>query len=126
MADIDFSQYSYQELKAIKEDLDQVIEAKREEEQQDMLEKIAEMAKALDMSPAELIKGAKKRSTKRKTRKPAKYRNPNNPKQTWDGEGDKPQWFKNLLALGKTPEQLRIKGGRIKAGEEKKKMSEVA
>ena len=37
---------------------------------------------------------------------PVKYRNPNNPDETWSGRGKRPIWFKNMLESGYEPEQL--------------------
>ena len=48
---------------------------------------------------------------KRKSRKapvPAKYRNPNNPGQTWSGRGRQPAWFKEAVDKGKSTESLEI------------------
>jgi DNA-binding protein H-NS len=37
-----------------------------------------------------------------------KYRNPDNPKQTWTGKGKRPKWFLDAIASGMTPEDLEI------------------
>ena len=39
---------------------------------------------------------------------PPKYRNPNDPSQTWTGRGRQPKWVAELLAGGYTIEQLEI------------------
>lgn len=39
---------------------------------------------------------------------PPKYRNPNNPHETWTGRGRQPRWVSELLEQGYTLEQLRI------------------
>mgnify|MGYP000252750028 CR=1 FL=1 len=44
---------------------------------------------------------------RRATRKP-KYANPSDKAQTWTGRGRQPQWFKDAVASGKTPEDLAI------------------
>ena len=46
---------------------------------------------------------------KRKSRKdpmPAKYRNPNDPGQTWSGRGRQPAWFREAMDKGKSAESL--------------------
>lgn len=48
----------------------------------------------------------KKRGVPRGTRLKAKYRNPQNPKETWAGRGLKPRWLITLLRQGKTLEDL--------------------
>ena len=37
-----------------------------------------------------------------------KYRNPDNPAQTWSGKGKRPAWVKAALAAGKSLESLEI------------------
>ncbi|HIQ40876.1 MAG TPA: H-NS histone family protein [Sulfurivirga caldicuralii] len=39
---------------------------------------------------------------------PPKYRNPNNPSETWTGRGRQPKWVTALLSQGYTLEQLKI------------------
>lgn len=38
-----------------------------------------------------------------------KYRNPGNAAQTWAGRGKQPKWFSDLLASGKTADDLLIR-----------------
>lgn len=40
-----------------------------------------------------------------------KYRNPNNPQETWTGRGINPRWMTELLAKGMTKEQMLIPTG---------------
>jgi len=40
-------------------------------------------------------------------KRPAAYRNPANPAETWSGRGEPPEWFKLALARGRRPETLR-------------------
>lgn len=37
-----------------------------------------------------------------------KYANPKDESQTWSGRGRQPQWFKDALESGKTPEKMEI------------------
>lgn len=39
---------------------------------------------------------------------PPKYRNPNNPMETWTGRGRQPKWAVEMLSQGYTLEQLKI------------------
>jgi DNA-binding protein H-NS len=41
----------------------------------------------------------------------AKYRNPNNPAETWAGRGKQPRWVRTLLRSGKKLDELRIERG---------------
>lgn len=38
----------------------------------------------------------------------AKYRNPENPEQTWTGKGRQPAWFKEALSEGVDPAEMEI------------------
>ena len=38
--------------------------------------------------------------SKRKSKNPAKFRNPTDPSQTWTGRGRKPQWIKDAESAG--------------------------
>lgn len=61
--------------------------------------------------PARAAKGAKapagRRSTKGST-VPPKYRNPENPAETWSGRGKHPRWMASAIAGGKKPEDFLI------------------
>lgn len=41
---------------------------------------------------------------------PARYRNPDDPSQTWTGKGRQPKWFKAAVASGVAPEAMEIDG----------------
>jgi len=43
-----------------------------------------------------------------KTKAPPKYKNPTDASQTWTGKGRQPQWFKDAMAAGQSPEALEI------------------
>ena len=45
---------------------------------------------------------------KRRERTPAKYRNPDNPRQTWTGKGRQPVWLKEVLDGGGSLAELEI------------------
>ena len=38
-----------------------------------------------------------------------KYRNPENPRETWSGRGHRPRWLEAQLTIGKTLQDLEIK-----------------
>lgn len=53
-----------------------------------------------------VTKAAPKLAAKSKVVPKAKYKNPDNPKQTWSGMGRKPAWFIAHVEAGKKPEGL--------------------
>lgn len=81
--------------------------------------KIAKLAKSEGYTLEELFgtAAAPAKTTRRKATKtatagrkvPPKYRNPDNPEQTWTGRGRSPLWFAALIESGKTREDLLIR-----------------
>ena len=53
--------------------------------------------------------GGKGRKVRRGYKVKPKYRNPENPSQTWAGRGLKPKWFRAALAGGRKEKDLLIK-----------------
>ncbi len=53
---------------------------------------------------------AVKQKRKKKSRPVArpKYRNPDNPQQTWNGLGPRPKWIRTILESGKALEEIEI------------------
>jgi DNA-binding protein H-NS len=45
----------------------------------------------------------------------AKYRNPDNPSETWAGRGLKPRWLAAAIKAGKKPEEFLIAGAKPSA-----------
>ncbi len=62
-----------------------------------------EAAKQFGLSLTDVLGGDKGAG-----KNPPKYRNPDNPDQTWNGRGRQPNWLKERLANGETFEDLRI------------------
>ena len=55
-----------------------------------------------------------------------KYRNPDNPAQTWSGRGKRPLWFVEALKKrGVTAESLLVAGATVKAASAKKAVKKV-
>ena len=80
--------------------------------------KLTRLAKAEGYTIEELFGGSTRAGTtrkapaagKRKTAKVApKYRNPDNPKETWTGRGKQPRWLAALIAKGKKADDFLIK-----------------
>jgi len=61
-----------------------------------------------ELTGAEAPKKAKKAAKTAKKPAPAKFRNPEDAKQTWSGKGRQPDWFKKAVAAGKAPETMAI------------------
>jgi DNA-binding protein H-NS len=106
---------TYEQLLKDKEELEAKIEEARKSEVSliitDILEKIASYkltAEDLGFKTAK-TPGRKAGGTpKEKTEKVVKYRNPEEPEQTYSGHGRKPDWLKAKIAEGKTLEQFAV------------------
>ncbi|HET6396976.1 MAG TPA: H-NS histone family protein [Pseudoxanthomonas sp.] len=78
--------------------------------------KLTRLAKAEGYTIEELfgLGGAPTRGTARPARKlgkvPPKYRNPENPKETWTGRGKQPRWLAAQLAKGRDLGEFVIPG----------------
>ncbi len=100
---------SERELKALKRDVEHELKTSRArtiaaatKELQDAAQKIA---KKHGLPVSEIL------SRKRKSRNspvPPKYRNPNDPSQTWSGRGRRPGWFREARDKGKSAKSLEI------------------
>jgi len=100
----DLTKIPLKELVAFQAKLNKAIELRREEEKQEIYQKINALASESGFSLSELM-----------THKPAKktpavirYRNPNNKNEGWTGKGRKPKWLTDLLDAGKKLEEFSV------------------
>ena len=70
--------------------------------------KAAEAAAARYGFALEEITGGNQRGGGKKQKAAAKYRNPNNPEETWSGRGRKPHWVHAALTAGMDISDLEI------------------
>lgn len=102
---IDLSKLSLDELKALKKDVDRAIGDFEKRKRSEAMKEIQAVAKKHGLSVDEIVSGKAKG---RKSKSPAKYRNPNDASQEWSGRGRQPAWFKEAVNAGKSPESLEI------------------
>jgi DNA-binding protein H-NS len=82
------------------------------EKKRELFKRMKEMAANAGLTVDDVIAAAPRglRSTKTTTSKsPAKYRNPNDPMQTWTGKGRKPRWMAEALERGVQLEEMEIR-----------------
>ncbi|MGZ4044034.1 MAG: H-NS histone family protein [Bacteroidia bacterium] len=100
----DLSKIPLKELLEFQTKLNKAVELRREQEKQEIYQKITALASESGFSLSELMdqKYAKK--------SPAviKYRNPDNKDEGWTGKGKKPKWLVDLLGSGKKLEELAV------------------
>jgi DNA-binding protein H-NS len=92
-----------EELIALQSKIEERINKLRRTEKNAAKKKILELANAygIDLSFTE-------QEAVSKPKKPAKYKDPKNPEQTWNGHGKKPAWLESLIAQGHKPEEFLI------------------
>ncbi|QIE40981.1 H-NS histone family protein [Meridianimarinicoccus aquatilis] len=105
MADIDLTNMSLEELKTLKNQVARAIDSYEERRKKEALSVIEAKARELGFSIGELYAAPKKGAS---APRPAKYQNPENAEQTWSGRGRQPQWFKDAVEAGATPDDLLI------------------
>lgn len=108
---IDLEKMSRDELMDLRKRVDAAIDSIADREREAALKAAEEAAKAHGFSLADLgVAGGKgKRKAKAAGAKnPPKYRNPDNPSQTWSGRGRRPQWVNDAEANGVALESLAI------------------
>ena len=93
---IDLSQYSEAELTSLISNAENLVNKKKKEKTASVIQQIRELAASIDVT-VEINRGVSK---KPKSTLPDKYRNPNNPAETWKGRGPKPKWLKAAVAAG--------------------------
>jgi DNA-binding protein H-NS len=105
---VNLSNYSVEQLQGLIGEAQQQLERKRAEERSAVVKEIRRLAATAGLEVD--LKGAGASRTRRAagSKLPPKYRNPGNPQDTWTGRGPRPQWFKEALAKGKTPQDLAI------------------
>jgi DNA-binding protein H-NS len=109
--ELDLSAYSFDELLALKKEIDGEVESRKAREIQALRVRVTESAQTLGVSVLELF-GLHQQPAKRETKhprgkQPARYRGPNG--EEWSGRGPAPRWMKPFLAKGKTKADFLIK-----------------
>lgn len=108
---IDLKSMSRKELTNLRDRIDASLAKLKKRELKAAREAAEKAAAAHGFSLSELAGGApvgRKKKTGPKTKAPAKYKNPADPAKTWTGKGRQPQWFKDAMAAGATPESLEV------------------
>ncbi len=105
---VDLNAMSKDDLLKLKSDVEKAIvnaEKRALQEARAAAEKaVAEFGLSLD----DITGGNKTKTTAAKKPGQARYRNPEDPTQTWTGKGRQPLWFKTALSKGIDPETLEI------------------
>ena len=91
---------SIKELTKLQDEVSKAIEDAIDRERTQALKAAEKAAAKFGFSLDELSNGKKAKTPKKRAKAAAKYRNPNDPEQTWSGRGRKPQWIHDSLKAG--------------------------
>lgn len=111
----DISALSEDELAALIRLAERELAGRRDKKRAEFFASLRSQARALGVAPEEIAaelgrksKESKPRATDRRATVAPKYRNPENPSETWAGRGVKPRWMQALLARGKSMDDFKI------------------
>jgi DNA-binding protein H-NS len=105
----DISKLSVEELKRLQVETEALIVSKKDQAIEDAYDQIVAIADGLGFSIEELLElgEQKRKKTTRKAVEP-RYRNKNNPEETWTGRGKQPRWLVAELEKGAKLEDFLI------------------
>ena len=110
-ASIDLQALSDDELNTLIETAQEILQNRKEIQRKEAIDEIQRLAAEHGLN-VDIKQRATRGRRPRKSNGPraAKFRNPDDPQQTWSGIGPKPKWLKDSLAKGRTMEELEIPG----------------
>jgi DNA-binding protein H-NS len=94
MEHVDFKSISVHELWSLHENIRTLLVEKVEAELQTLQTRLSKITSARERRPYPRLK--------------PKFRNPEDPLETWSGRGHQPKWVRNLVAAGTRIDELRI------------------
>lgn len=104
MAILDFKQLSLTELETMQVKLHSHLETLLDRKRREALTQIQTLIREHGLTYDEVVLAA--RTAAKRGKAPAIYRNPENPRQTWSGKGEAPEWFEQAA----DKDALRIPG----------------
>ena len=100
--------FTLTELRRLQQDVEQAIARQREASQTEALATIARLVSEAELTPDRVMEHLTAKRSRKRTRLPPKYRNPEQLEQTWAGRGKRPKWLEHKLAAGATLEEFEI------------------
>ncbi len=101
---MDFTKMTAAELRQLRDDIDAAIVARQRQDRLDAKAAAEAAAAEYGFTLADLLRAEKPA----KPASPAKYKNPDDPGQTWSGRGRKPGWLVSALEAGADITDLEI------------------
>ena len=97
----ELSSMTLKQLLSLRERIEAVIEQKREEQRAEAIARIKNIAHEAGISLNELV-------GKRGRRAVVRYRDPDDPANTWTGRGRRPKWLQAALENGRDPADFAV------------------
>ncbi len=104
---LELSTLSVEELVELQKQIAKEFKAREASIYKNAKAEINEVAKKYGLSIEEILNAKGSKASSKKSVAP-KYRNPQNPEQTWTGRGIKPTWLKSALEAGQSLEAFLI------------------
>lgn len=109
---IDLKSMTKKELEKLAQNVERQLERLKKQDLKKARDAAEKAAAAHGFQLSDILGGAapaaKTRKAKPKAAGVAKYANPADSNQTWTGKGRQPQWFKDAVAAGKSPESMEL------------------
>lgn len=108
---IDLSSCSVEQLNALVDMANKEIAHKEQTRLHEVRQQMEDLASSVGMSVEELLAlngTGKKKKAGKMTVGEAKFRNPDDPQQTWTGRGKRPRWLQDALAGGAELEDFAV------------------
>lgn len=105
---IDLDPLDLNELKTLIADAQKEIKRKEKARVRDIRSEMDKLANKLGMTVEEVINYDKSRKSASKPGVP-RFRNPDNPSQTWTGRGKRPRWYVEARERGIEPKDMEIR-----------------
>jgi len=105
---IDLESLSMDELTRLSTDVQKAMATVQKRRRREAREAMEKVARDFGMSFSDIVGGGAGGGRSNGGGLPAKYRNPENPKQTWSGRGRRPAWYNDALEKGVDPVSLEV------------------
>ena len=102
------------ELRRLQADLDREITRQQVAARRRALEGIERLMVDAELTAEEVIAHLGPRRRRKRGKLPAKYRDPENPRNSWAGRGKKPKWLETKLERGAKLEDFRVESSEAK------------
>jgi DNA-binding protein H-NS len=108
---LNFDAMSVDEIWRLHEEIIQVLSVRLTSEKRELDKRLAKLRREKKMRHLEAPDGQVKGAPRRRRKYPKvfpKYRNPDEPSESWSGRGKRPRWLTNALTAGHTIEEFMV------------------